>query len=72
MGDRVGVMYMHTAGVKLNDGNDMSETMRDQIANNFPEYAEPPPLDDDRPNETSWTYFKKILGQEAESSEPAH
>jgi hypothetical protein len=72
MGDRVGLMYMHTAGVKLNDGDDMSATMREQIATNFPEYAEPPPLDDDRPNETSWTYFKKILGQQAEPAEAGH
>lgn len=63
MGDRTGVMYMHTAGKKLEDGDNMSELMHEQIAKNFPDYTQPPPVDDDRPNETSWTYFKKILGK---------
>ena len=72
MGDRVGVMYMHTAGVKLEDGDDMSATMHEQIAKNYPEYREPPPIDDDRPNETSWTYFKKILSQDADSAGTGH
>lgn len=65
MGDRIGVIYMHTAGKKLEDGDNMSELMHEQIATNFPEYTQPPPVDDDRPNETSWTYFKKVLGQPA-------
>ena len=53
MGDRIGVMYMHTAGKKLADGDNMSELMHEQIATNYPEYAEPPPVDDDRPNEVT-------------------
>ena len=32
-----------------------------EIEANYPEYKEPPPLDDARPNETSWTYFKKWI-----------
>ena len=28
---------------------------------NDPQYGEPPPLDDARPNETSWTVFKKYI-----------
>jgi hypothetical protein len=27
----------------------------------YPEYKAPPALDDTRPNETSWTYFKKAI-----------
>jgi len=61
MGDRVGVLYFHTAGRKLDSWNDLSETMKREIRNNFPEYTDPPPLSDERPNETSWTYFKKIM-----------
>ena len=71
MGGRMGVIYMHTAGKKLDDGDNMSEQMREEIANNYPEYAEPPPVDDDRPNETSWTYFKKVLTP-TESSSNSH
>lgn len=61
MGDRVGVLYFHTAGRKLDSWDDMSEVMKAEIAANFPEYREPPPLSDTRPNETSWTYFRKIM-----------
>jgi len=37
--------------------------MKDEIAKNYPEYTNAPPLDDDRKNETSWTYMKKIIDQ---------
>jgi Protein of unknown function (DUF1838) len=60
MGDRVGLIYFNTAGRKLERYEQMSETMRAEIAANFPIYSEPPPLDDERPNETSWTYFRKV------------
>ncbi|HNP64224.1 MAG TPA: hypothetical protein PKH39_09830 [Woeseiaceae bacterium] len=26
-----------------------------------PDYTAPPPVDDKRPNETTWTYLKKII-----------
>ncbi len=61
MGGRMGVIYMHTAGKKLEDFDAMPDVMKQEIANNYPQYAAPPPADDDRPNETSWTYFKKII-----------
>ena len=61
MGDRPGILYFHTAGRKLDSYDDLSETMRDWIAKNTPEYESPPPLDDERRNETSWTFFKKVL-----------
>jgi hypothetical protein len=61
MGDRPGMLYFHTAGRKLDSYEDLSERMRQEIATSYPEYAGPPPLDDQRRNETSWTYFKKVL-----------
>jgi hypothetical protein len=59
MGDREGLFYTNTAGRKLDRWEDLSPTMRAEIERNYPAYKAPPPLDDQRPNETSWTYFKK-------------
>ncbi len=59
MGDRVGLVYFHTAGRKLEKFDDIEEPLKSEIARNYPDYRTPPPGDDPRPNETSWTYFKK-------------
>ena len=61
MGDRAGLLYFHTAGRKLDSWDDLSPTMKAEIDKYFPAYRSPPPLDDQRPNETSWTYFKKVI-----------
>ncbi len=61
MGDRAGLLYFHTAGGKLDSYDDLSKGLRSWIAKNSPEYASPPPLNDERRNETSWTFFKKVL-----------
>lgn len=59
MGGRQGLVYFHTAGRKLESYDDMPEVMRRAIDEQFPEYRSPPPADDARPNETSWSYFRK-------------
>lgn len=61
MGDRAGLLYFQTAGRKLAQWDDLSPTMKAEIERSYPAYRNPPPLDDQRPNETSWTYFKKII-----------
>ena len=61
MSGRDGIIYMHSAGKKLNSFNDLPDSFKNEIANNYPEYNKPPPLNDNRPNETSWTVFKKIM-----------
>lgn len=60
MNGRDGVIYMHTAGIKLDSWDDLSETLKNEIATHYPEYTSPPPASDDRHNETSWSYYKKI------------
>ena len=61
MGNRPGMMYFNAMGRKLEDAGQLSPTMQAEIAENYPAYTAPPGLDDNRPNETSWTYMKKII-----------
>lgn len=61
MGDRAGMIYIHAAGRKIDGWEELPSVIKDEIATNYPEYRTPPPLDDARPNETSWTYFKKKI-----------
>ena len=59
MSGRQGELYFHTAGRKLGSWDEIPEGLKAEIRASYPEYVAPPPLDDARPNETSWTYFKK-------------
>jgi Protein of unknown function (DUF1838) len=59
MGDRAGLIYIHAAGRKLDNWEQLPAVMKDEINASYPLYKSPPPLDDARTNETSWTYFKK-------------
>jgi hypothetical protein len=61
MQGREGAMYFNAMGVKLDSWDQLPPLMKDEIAKNYPEYTQAPPLNDARPNETSWTYFKKVL-----------
>lgn len=63
MRGRAGIIYFHTAGRKLENFEQLPEIMKEFIDSKYPEYREPPPGDDPRPNETSWTYFKKVLDE---------
>jgi len=59
MSGRAGMIYIHAAGRKIDNYEQMSAVMKKAIETEYPEYRTPPPGTDDRPNETSWTYFKK-------------
>lgn len=75
MNGREGVLYFNAQGVKLDEWNQLPKLMKDQIAANYPAYTNAPPADDARPNETSWTFFKKALDARAEqqsTSGPQH
>ncbi len=65
MNGREGLLYFNAQGVKLKSWDELPKLMKDEIAINYPAYTNAPPLDDDRPNETSWTFFKKIFDQRA-------
>jgi hypothetical protein len=61
MRGRPGLLYFNGAGRKLESFGDLPEGMRKTIEARNPTFNAPPPVDDARPNETSWTYFKKML-----------
>jgi hypothetical protein len=61
MGDRAGILYFNAVGKKLESWDQLPQVMKNEIAANYPDYTEPPPVNDARPNETSWTYMKKII-----------
>lgn len=61
MGSRVGQMIYSGAGKRLASWDELPEVLRAELLATKPEYSGPPPLDDARPNETSWTYFKKVI-----------
>lgn len=61
MGGRPGLVVFTTVGKRVASIDDLSEPLRSEIRSNYPSYLVPPPLDDPRPNETSWTYIKKMV-----------
>lgn len=61
MSGRGGVLIFNATGHTLPNGiAGLPKVIADEIAATYPSYAVPPPGDDARPNETSWTYFKKL------------
>lgn len=64
MNGRSGVMYFNAQGAKLDSWGDLPELIKDEIDANYPAYRHAPPADDSRPNETSWTYFKKRFDEQ--------
>ena len=54
MGDRPGVMFTSTVGGRVRSLDDLPEPLLSELKTNYPLYMEPPPLDDARPNRTSW------------------
>ena len=71
MNGRDGFMYFNAQGSKLKSWDDLPAVLKDEIAASYPEYRHAPPGDDNRPNETSWTVFKKALDARATESPAA-
>ena len=73
MNGRAGMLYFNAMGRKLENYDQLPELMKAEIAEYYPDYTAPPSLDDERRNETSWTYMKKIIDSRAEEpSGPGH
>lgn len=71
MNGRAGMMYFNAQGGKLKSWDELPKLMKAEIAANHPEYRNAPPLNDARPNETSWTFFKKIFDERAKNEAAA-
>ena len=64
-------MIYHGAGKRVRSWEELPQILRDEVARNYPGFDSPPPLDDDRRNETSWTYFKKWVDAKKEDGRAA-
>ncbi len=63
MRGRDGQIVFNAMGNKLKSYDELPQVLKDEIALNYPTYIAPPPGDDNRPNETTWTAFKKWVAQ---------
>ena len=61
MGDKPGLMIFNASVFNTFELDRVPERLISVIENRYPLYINPPPLNDGRPNETSWTVFKKKL-----------
>lgn len=61
MRGRSGLMVHYTHGMRLHRWKDLPDVLRVEIETNWPKYQSPPPADDPRPNDTTWTVFKRWL-----------
>ena len=68
MRGRQGQLVFNAMGNKLKTFEELPKVLKDEIALNFPAYTAPPPSDDARPNETTWTVFKKQVDAERAKS----
>jgi hypothetical protein len=61
MRGRLGNLVFNAMGTKLKTYDELPALLKTEIAANYPAWVAAPPVDDNRPNETSWTVFKKWL-----------
>lgn len=64
MGDRPGLMVFNATGFSTFDEKRISPKLRQILESRYPLYLTPPPLDDARPNETTWTVTRKAIDAE--------
>lgn len=65
MGSRPGGLVFHTRGMKLASYDDVPAPFREYVAARHPEYATAPEAWSE-PNETSWTWFRRHLEEQAD------
>ena len=64
MRGRQGQLVFNAMGAKLKSYDELPKLLKDEITGSYPEYSSAPPADDQRPNATTWTVFKKMIDAE--------
>ena len=59
MNSRAGGLVFNAVGQVVDGYEGLPQVIKDEVAASYPVYNKPPAGDDTRPNETSWTVFKK-------------
>lgn len=73
MGSKAGIMIFNATGYSTFDENEIWPALQKALNDTYPLYKTPPPLEDPRPNETSWTVFKKHMeGKELKKVRGSH
>lgn len=67
MGDRPGLMVFNATGFSTFEPAKLPPRLWKVVDERFPAYRTPPPTDDARPNETTWTVFKKTIDSRAKA-----
>lgn len=71
MRGRQGQIVFNAMGTKLKSYDELPKVLKDEIAANYPIYTQAPPVDDARPNETTWTVFKKWVDEKRKAAPEA-
>jgi len=61
MGGRAGIMVFNATGFSTFDKSEIWPRLQEILDERYPLYNTPPPAEDPRPNETSWTVFEKFM-----------
>ncbi len=67
MRGRQGQIVFNAMGSKVRSYDELPKVLKDEIAASYPAYVAPPPGNDQRPNATTWTEFKKRIDEQRKS-----
>lgn len=67
MGDHPGEVLVHAAGVRLSRWEEVPQPLRGTVETRFPRFRTPPPLDDSRPNASTWSEFVRLAAPPAQT-----
>jgi hypothetical protein len=70
MGGRPGLLVFNATGFSTFDKAKVAPILRQVLDERYPEYWTPPPVDDARPNETTWTVTRKVIDAERARDRP--